>query len=75
MFWKNDGDRRTTGRGKQSGHIIFRHHATTGDGLLTSLKLMEVVRRTGLKLSELSGKWKNTRKCWSMCASIIKKRF
>jgi phosphoglucosamine mutase len=40
--------------GEQSGHIIFRHHATTGDGLLTSLKLMEVVRRTGLKLSELS---------------------
>ncbi len=39
--------------GEQSGHIIFKQHATTGDGLLTSLKLVEVMRRTGLTLSEL----------------------
>ncbi len=29
--------------GEQSGHIIFSRHATTGDGILTSLKLMEVI--------------------------------
>ncbi len=29
--------------GEQSGHIIFRQHATTGDGLLTALKLLEVM--------------------------------
>ena len=31
--------------GEQSGHIIFAKHATTGDGILTSLKLMEVIIR------------------------------
>jgi len=41
--------------GEQSGHIIFLEHATTGDGILTSLKLAEVIKRTGLHLSELAG--------------------
>ena len=41
--------------GEQSGHIIFLDHATTGDGLLTSLKVAEVLKRTGLTLSELAG--------------------
>ncbi len=40
--------------GEQSGHIIFLDHATTGDGLLSSLKLAEVVRETGLSLSVLA---------------------
>lgn len=40
--------------GEQSGHIIFSEHATTGDGLLTSLKVVEVMKRTGLSLSELA---------------------
>lgn len=40
--------------GEQSGHIIFLEHATTGDGLLSSLKLAEVMQRTGLSLSELA---------------------
>lgn len=39
--------------GEQSGHIIFKQHANTGDGLLTSIKLVEVMKRTGLSLSEL----------------------
>ena len=39
--------------GEQSGHIIFKQYANTGDGLLTSLKLVEVMKRTGLTLSEL----------------------
>ncbi len=40
--------------GEQSGHIIFAEHATCGDGLLTSLKLLEVLQRTGLPLSRLA---------------------
>ena len=40
--------------GEQSGHIIFLEHATTGDGLLSSLKLAEVMQRTGLSLSKLA---------------------
>ncbi|SHG69754.1 phosphoglucosamine mutase [Thermosyntropha lipolytica DSM 11003] len=41
--------------GEQSGHIIFSRYATTGDGLLTSIKLAEVVKRSGLPLSQLAG--------------------
>ncbi|MGN6714640.1 phosphoglucosamine mutase [Anaerocolumna jejuensis] len=39
--------------GEQSGHIIFSKHATTGDGILTSLKIMEVILETKMQLSEL----------------------
>ena len=40
--------------GEQSGHIIFRDmDVTTGDGLLTALRLLEVVARTGKPLAEL----------------------
>lgn len=40
--------------GEQSGHIIFRDgEATTGDGLLTALRVMEVMARTGRALAEL----------------------
>ncbi|HTP88941.1 MAG TPA: phosphoglucosamine mutase [Bryobacteraceae bacterium] len=40
--------------GEQSGHVIFLDHATTGDGLLTALRLMDVMRRTGRTLDELT---------------------
>ena len=40
--------------GEQSGHIIFSKHANTGDGVLTSLKLMDVVISKKATLSELS---------------------
>jgi phosphoglucosamine mutase len=40
--------------GEQSGHIVFRTHATTGDGVLTGLKLLEVVARSGRSLSALA---------------------
>lgn len=40
--------------GEQSGHVIFLDHATTGDGLLTALLLLDVVRRSGQSLDELS---------------------
>lgn len=39
--------------GEQSGHIIFKKYATTGDGILTSLKIMEVILEKKTKLSEL----------------------
>jgi len=39
--------------GEQSGHIIFSKHATTGDGILTSLKVMEVIMETKSSLSWL----------------------
>ena len=39
--------------GEQSGHIIFRQFASTGDGILTSLKMMEVMLEKKLPLSKL----------------------
>jgi phosphoglucosamine mutase len=41
--------------GEQSGHIIFRDEATTGDGLLTALRVMEIMARTGKSLADLIG--------------------
>lgn len=40
--------------GEQSGHVIFRDLATTGDGVLSGLVLLDVVVRTGRRLSELA---------------------
>lgn len=40
--------------GEQSGHIIFSKHATTGDGILTSLKVMEVVLEKKETLAKLA---------------------
>ncbi len=40
--------------GEQSGHIIFLDENTTGDGLLTALHLLEVMKMTGKSLSALS---------------------
>jgi phosphoglucosamine mutase len=40
--------------GEQSGHVIFREFATTGDGLLTALRLFEIARLAGLGLDELT---------------------
>ncbi len=40
--------------GEQSGHIIFKKHATTGDGILTSLKIMEVMLEKKMKLSDIT---------------------
>ena len=41
--------------GEQSGHIIMRHYANTGDGLLTALHLMQAIKSSGSSLAELSG--------------------
>lgn len=40
--------------GEQSGHIIFLSHNTTGDGLLTAVQLLRVMKASGKKLSELA---------------------
>lgn len=40
--------------GEQSGHILFLNHNTTGDGILTALMLLSVVKRSGRTLSELA---------------------
>lgn len=40
--------------GEQSGHIIFLEYNTTGDGILTALRLLEVLVRSGRRLSELA---------------------
>ena len=40
--------------GEQSGHIIFSKHATTGDGILTSLKVMEAVLEKKQPLNKLA---------------------
>lgn len=41
--------------GEQSGHMIFRRYATTGDGQLTAVQLLQLLHRSGKKASELIG--------------------
>jgi phosphoglucosamine mutase len=41
--------------GEQSGHVIFRDVASTGDGLLTGLMVLDVMARTGRPLQDLAG--------------------
>lgn len=40
--------------GEQSGHVVFLDHSTTGDGLLTGIQLLNVMKNTGKPLSELA---------------------
>ncbi len=40
--------------GEQSGHVIFRRYATTGDGMLTALRVLEMARCAGAGLDELT---------------------
>ena len=44
--------------GEQSGHIIFLDYNTTGDGLLTGLQLVNIMKMTNKPLSELAGEMK-----------------
>ena len=41
--------------GEQSGHVILRDHATTGDGILTALQVLERMATTGQSLQKLAG--------------------
>lgn len=49
--------------GEQSGHVVFLDHSTTGDGVVAALKILEVMRRTGQKLSEL-------KKCYTVYPQV-----
>lgn len=40
--------------GEQSGHIIFLDYITTGDGMLTALQLLDIMKETGKTISELA---------------------
>jgi phosphoglucosamine mutase len=40
--------------GEQSGHVIFRELATTGDGVLTGLQVLDLVQRSGRRLADLA---------------------
>ena len=46
--------RRAALGGEQSGHIIFSEYATTGDGLLTALRIFEMLRDSGKSMDQLS---------------------
>lgn len=40
--------------GEQSGHVIFRDHATTGDGLITAARFLSLARREGVTVRQLA---------------------
>ena len=40
--------------GEQSGHLIFLDHTTTGDGTISALQILRIMKKTGKKLSELA---------------------
>ena len=44
--------------GEQSGHIIFKKYATTGDGIMTAIKMMEVMLEKKMLMSELAAPYK-----------------
>ncbi len=41
--------------GEQSGHIIFSNYTTTGDGIVSALQLLKVIKESGKKMSKLAG--------------------
>lgn len=45
--------------GEQSGHIIFPHHGPTGDGLVTMLELLRVLKREGKSLTDFYNEFEN----------------
>ena len=40
--------------GEQSGHVIFREHATTGDGLLTAVRFLSLAATNGVSVGDLA---------------------
>ena len=50
--------------GEQSGHLIFRDFSTTGDGLVSALQVLRVMRATGKPLGELA-------RCWTRFPQIV----
>jgi phosphoglucosamine mutase len=43
--------------GEQSGHLIFRDHCTTGDGLVAALQILRILKSRGVPLSQLARCW------------------
>ncbi len=41
--------------GEQSGHIIFSNYTTTGDGIVSGLQLLKIIKKSGKKMSNLAG--------------------
>ena len=61
--------------GEQSGHVIMSDHATTGDGILTALHVLERMAATGQSLQTLAvGDDPPARRCWSTCPDVDKSR-
>ena len=50
--------------GEQSGHIIFRDHSTTGDGLVAALQILRIMKTGGSPLSRLAA-------CWSRYPQLV----
>ena len=50
--------------GEQSGHVIFRDFATTGDGQLTAAQLLSILKQREAKLSSSRPSWSVTRRRW-----------
>ena len=69
--WRRSTPARYSLGGEQSGHVIFRDLATTGDGLLTGVILGDAVRRSGRPLADAGrgGDDPAARRCSSTCRS------
>lgn len=50
--------------GEQSGHLIFRDHSTTGDGLVSALQVLRIMKAADKPLSELS-------RCWTRFPQLV----
>ncbi|HEU5068993.1 MAG TPA: phosphoglucosamine mutase [Verrucomicrobiae bacterium] len=50
--------------GEQSGHMIFRDHATTGDGLVAALQVLRIMKQRGEPLSKL-------KQCWTRYPQLV----
>jgi phosphoglucosamine mutase len=50
--------------GEQSGHLIFREHSTTGDGLVAALQILQAMKNRGQPLSKLA-------KCWTRYPQLV----
>ena len=50
--------------GEQSGHMIFRDYSTTGDGLVSALQILRIMKSTGKQLSELA-------RCWTRYPQLV----